>query len=334
MCGRAVAGSRVMRSIVYTQRGEPADVLKIEERPTPSPGPGQVRLKLTLSPVHNHDTATIEGKYGVLPDLPAIAGSEALGIVDAIGEGVSSPRVGQRVVGITKAAWAEYVIMDAKAAVPLPDTIPDTTACQLIAMPLSAMMLIEEYKPGPGEWLAQNAANGAVAKVLAKLAAARGINVLNLVRRDEAVAELASLGIGNAVSTANKDWRKAAKAIVGDGRVATAFDSVAGRASQQLADVLARNGTLVVFGGLSSEPVMIDPGAYIFKGLTTRGFWALTPPPALAAKMPAIIGELVRMAAAGELELPVDETFPLEAISAAMKAHGSGGRAGKIALRP
>ena len=78
-----------MRSAIHTTFGEPADVLALEESPVPEPGPGQVRIKTILSPIHNHDLWTVRGSYGYKPELPAIGGSEAVGTVDALGEGVT-----------------------------------------------------------------------------------------------------------------------------------------------------------------------------------------------------------------------------------------------------
>src|SRR3546814_5022655 len=93
--------------------------------------------------------------------------------------------------------------------VPMPDAIADETAAQLIAMPLSALMLLEFLQVGRGQWIVQNAANGAVGKALAMLAAARGIPVLGLVRRDDGVGEMAALGVDNVLSTATPDWMDA-----------------------------------------------------------------------------------------------------------------------------
>ncbi|MGH1525218.1 alcohol dehydrogenase catalytic domain-containing protein [Leifsonia sp. L25] len=76
-----------MRAIVQDEFGDPARVLKVEERPLPEPGAGQVRVRTVLSPIHNHDLWTIRGTYGFKPTLPAGAGTEAVGVVDAVGEG-------------------------------------------------------------------------------------------------------------------------------------------------------------------------------------------------------------------------------------------------------
>ena len=194
-----------MRSVVIESFGRPSEVLSLAERPLPEPAAGQVRVRMRMSPIHNHDLAIIRGAYGYKPPLPAVPGTEAVGIVEALGAGVTQPALGQRiVVAGASATWAECFLANAAKLVPLPDGIPDETACQLIAMPLSAMLLLEDLQIGAGEWMVQNTANGAVGKTLAGLAKARGVNVVNLVRRDAGVQELAALGIGNAVSTDRK----------------------------------------------------------------------------------------------------------------------------------
>ena len=85
---------------------------------------GQVRIRVTLSPIHNHDIWTIRGTYGFVPDLPAHAGTEVLGTVDALGPGVSGLVAGQRVVsGTSFGTWSEYALIDAAGAIPVPDQL-------------------------------------------------------------------------------------------------------------------------------------------------------------------------------------------------------------------
>ena len=97
-----------MRSVIHSTYGEPADVLAAADSPLPEPGPGQVRVRMRLSPIHNHDLWTVRGQYGVKPPLPAIGGSEAMGEVDALGDGVEGFAIGQRVATASvRGAWAE-----------------------------------------------------------------------------------------------------------------------------------------------------------------------------------------------------------------------------------
>jgi len=323
-----------MKSVVFDAFGSPGKVLRVEERPVPEPGQGQVRVRMMLSPIHNHDLMIVTGHYGYKPSLPHVPGTEALGVVDKLGEGVSTLKVGQRVTGGASAAWAEYYLASAQSLVPLPDGIDDGTACQLVAMPMSAVRLLADLEVKPGDWIVQNAANGAVGKMLARFAAERGINVLNIVRREEAVTELVAEGIGNAVSSEHQDWQDRARALTQGAPVIRAIDSIGGRASDELMDLVAEGGRLVSFGALSGRPLQVTAENLLFKGATISAFWGAKPERKMTpAELGAARADLVRRAAEGKLVLPVAEVFPLERAAEAAEASNSRGRQGKIALR-
>lgn len=325
-----------MKSVVYESFGDPAEVLHAAERPLPEPGPGEIRVKLLLSPIHNHDLFTIRGQYGVKPPLPAIGGTEALGVVDAHGPGVTAPAIGQRVTmaGVAN-AWAEYFLAPARGAVPLPDSVSDEIGCQLCAMPLSALMALEDLGVQPGQWMIQNAATGAVGKTLAMIAKARGIHVVNLVRREAGIAELAALGVGNAVSTTQAGWQAKVAAITGGAPIVAALDSVGGEESGQLLHLLGEGGHLMTFGAMANKPMILSPGDLIFKQAKVTGFWAAKRTGGSNRDNVArMIGDLVRLAASGELRLPVEKIFPLAEAGAAARASAQPGRTGKIAFKP
>lgn len=325
-----------MRSAIYAAFGEPGVVLALSDRPVPQPGAGQVRVRTILSPIHNHDLWTIRGKYGYKPQLPATGGTEAAGIVDALGEGVQGIAPGQRVaVASVQGTWAEYFLAPAQGLVPVPDGIADEVAAQLVAMPFSAISLLEFLQIERGDWIIQNAASGAVGKTLATLAEARGVHVVNLVRRDASVGELAALGIDHAVSTAREGWKKTVRAMVADAPIRAAVDSVGGHASDDLMELLGENGVLVSFGSMTGEPMQISPGNLIFKHTTVKGFWASK----ISAAMPEqtrqrLFAELLGLAAKGELKLPVDKIYDLADITEAVTASMQAGRKGKVLLRP
>lgn len=325
-----------MRSAAYDRFGDPAEVLRPTDSPIPEPGVGEVRIRTILSPIHNHDVWTVQGNYGYKPKLPAIGGSEAVGFVDALGQGVPAELLGKRIAAASvQGTWAEYFLAPAAMLVPVPDAIPDEAAAQLIAMPFSAITLLEFLGAANGDWIIQNTANGAVGKDVAMLAKARGINVVNLVRRDSGVSELAALGIANAVSTDNADWKKRVEAIVGGAPIRAAVDSIGGSASGDLAKLLGENGLLVSFGSMTGQPMQIPSGAIIFKQLTVKGFWGSK----VGAAIPAdhkrkLFGELIGLVASGELTLPVEAVFDLDAISQAIAASIAPGKTGKVLLRP
>lgn len=323
-----------MRAVVHHTFGEPVDVLGVEERPLPEPGPGQVRVRTLLAAIHNHDLWTVRGTYGFKPDLPARAGTEAVGVVDALGDGVTGLSVGQRVTGMAFGAWAEHFVAAAAGLVPVPDAIPDEQAAQLVAMPFSAISLLESLDLESGDVLVQNAANGAVGRMLVQLARPRGVRVVGLVRREEAVAELAAQGINGVVATDGEGWRARARELAGrDARAGV--DSVGGRSAGDVLSLLGEGGTLVVFGAMASPTVELPSGALIFKQAVVKGFWGST----VSATMPAetrtrLFRELIGRVLAGELTLPVAAVHRFEDVRTAADATLTAGRVGKVLLRP
>jgi NADPH:quinone reductase len=325
-----------MKSVVYDRFGPPAEVLAVRDVPVPEPGPGQVRVRLLQSPIHNHDLATIRGVYGIKPPLPAIPGTEAVGVVDAVGPDVGGAvAVGGRVsAGGVVGAWAELFLARAATLVPVPAALSDDVACQLLAMPLSVCMLLDDLAARPGDWIIQNAANGAVGRLLDVMAADRGLQVINVVRRKQAAAALEAEGVRRVVSTDDAGWLAQAASLTGGAPIAHALDSVGGRAAGDLTRALGPGGVLWCFGALSGDPLAIDVREVLFKEVVVRGFWAVRrarrTPPEDTRRM---VGDVLRLAAAGRLPLRVAGSFPLEQAAAATAASEQPARLGKITLR-
>lgn len=324
-----------MRSAIHHRFGEPAEVLAAGDSAVPQPGPGEVRVRMRLAPIHNHDLFTVRGQYGWKPELPAIGGSEGFGVVDALGDGVAGVAIGQRVTAASgRGTWAEYFVADARMLVPVPDAVPDELAAQLVAMPLSALMLLESLDVQSGQWIVQNAANGAVGKTLAMLAAARGVRVLSLVRRDAGVAEMAALGVDDVLCTQADGWREAARALLGADGARAAVDSVGGQASAELCALLGDGGVLVSFGAMGGEAMQVPPGDVIFRQVTVRGFWGSKASREMPAdRKRALFAELIQRAIEGQLRLPVDAIYDLDRIAEAATASLRPGRGGKVLLR-
>jgi NADPH:quinone reductase-like Zn-dependent oxidoreductase len=325
-----------MRAIVQHEFGDPARVLTVEERPLPEPGEKQVRVRTVLSPIHNHDLWTIRGTYGFKPTLPAGAGTEAVGIVDAVGTGVEGLAVGQRVVtGGTFGVWAEAFLAPAGALIPVPDGLSDEVASQLVAMPFSALSLLDFLEVKPGEVVLQNAANGAVGRLLAQFALTRGEKVIGLVRRQHDADELGRQGIPNLVATSHDDWRDRVRALADGAPIAVAVDSVGGEQSGDLLSLLAENGTLVSFGAMGSDGMQLSSGDLIFKQATVKGFWGSKVSAAMpAAKRGELFGELIRAAASGAITLPVEAVYGFDQVREAVEVAARSGRTGKVLLRP
>ena len=325
-----------MRSATYDHFGKPTEVLSVGDRPTPEPKANEVRVKTILASIHNHDLLTIRGKYGFKPELPAIGGSEALGVIDAVGSDVKDLKVGQRVAAASvQATWAEYFVASADMVFPVPDSLKDEMAAQLIAMPLSALMLIEFLEVESGQWVIHNAANGAVGKSLAMLAAARDVKTINVVRSSDAVKELEALDIKNNINTEDDDWKEQVKAILGDDKISAAVDSVGGEDSGALLSLLGHGGVFAVFGAMSGKPMMLNPTDMIFKQAVLKGFWGskLSQEMSVENKQ-RLVDELIDRAVEGKLKLPVEAVFDLADILKAVDGKMQAEKTGKVLLKP
>ncbi len=325
-----------MRSATYNEFGRPTDVLSLGDSPIPEPKATEVRVKTVLASIHNHDLLTIRGKYGFKPEMPAIGGSEAVGVIDAVGSDVKKLKVGQRVAAASvQATWAEYFVAPEHMIFPIPESLDDEMAAQLIAMPLSALMLLEFLEVESGQWIIHNAANGAVGKSLAMLAAARGIHTINVVRSSDAIQELEALDIKHNVNTDDEDWKEQVKAIIGEDKISAAVDSVGGEDSGDLLSLLGHYGTFAVFGAMSGKPMVLNPTHMIFKQAVLKGFWGskLSQEMSVETKQ-HLVDELIERAVNGQLKLPTEATFDLADIIKAVDGKLQAGKNGKVLLRP
>ena len=324
-----------MRSATYDHFGKPTEVLSLGDSPIPEPKANEVRVKTVLASIHNHDLLTIRGKYGFKPELPAIGGSEAVGIIDAVGSDVKDLKVGQRIAAASvQATWAEYFVAPEHMIFPIPESLDDEMAAQLVAMPLSALMLLEFLEVESGQWIIHNAANGAVGKSLAMLAAARGVHTINVVRSSDAIAELEAIGVENNINTEDEDWKEQVKAILGDDTISAAVDSVGGEDSGALLSLLGHGGVFAVFGAMSGKPMVLNPTDMIFKQATLKGFWGskLSQEMSVENKQ-RLVDELIDRAVNGKLKLPVEATFDLADIVDAVDGKLQKEKSGKVLLK-
>lgn len=325
-----------MQAIQFNQFGEPAEVLTLVDLPTPEPGPGEVRLRLTHRPINPSDLATVRGRYGRLPKLPATPGLEATGVVDALGEGVNGFTIGQRVIplGVRGGTWAEYGIAAASRLVPVAEGVTDQTAAQFLANPVTAwVMLIDELGLKEGDWVLQTAAGSTLGRLVIQLAQLKGLKTVNLVRRAEQVPELLELGGDAAFATNDPDLVEKVRTMTGGKGVNGAIEAVGGATGALALSCLKPGGTLIVYGMLSGEPIPLHSGEMLFRGTTVKGYWLthwlqVTNPIQVAQTF----GELMRLMAQGHLVPPVAAEYALAQFAAAITHTETPGRSGKVIL--
>lgn len=183
-------------------------------------------------------------------------GSESVGVVDALGEGVDNLSIGQRVITVgVRGTWQEFVVADAKRMLAVPEAVSVSTAAQMITNPLTALLLVtNQLDVQPGEWLLQTAAGSTVGKMVLQLGTHRGFKTINVVRRRTGVEEIRALGGNEVICTEDEDLGKRVAEIAGPAAgVSKAIDCVAGQIGADVSRSLAPGGKMVVYGALSTH---------------------------------------------------------------------------------
>jgi NADPH:quinone reductase-like Zn-dependent oxidoreductase len=332
-----------VRAAIFERNGDPSDVLAIGDLPDPAPGPGEVLVRVRLSPVHASDLHIMRGRFGRQPALPASPGVECVGVVEALGLGVSGPTVGTRVVLLNVwGCWRELVVSAADRVVVVPDDVSDEDAAQALINPVTAwVMAMVEHGLKPGDWLAQTAAGSTVGQLVLQLASTEQFRTINIVPRRKQMPEITALGGNVVISTEDEGWAdQLAKAQDGFSP-SKAIDCVAGRVGAALARCLAPGGRQLVYGALSSHR-QTDPAAFempvfasrlIYSAATVQGWylfhWLEITPLADCAKVLAIV---LNRLASGDFNLPPAKRHRLEELGGALKDAEDTGRQGKPLL--
>jgi NADPH:quinone reductase-like Zn-dependent oxidoreductase len=325
-----------MRAIRFHQFGPPKEVLILEEMPQPSPGPGQVLVRLTHRPINPSDLYTVRGTYGHLPSLPASPGFEGMGRIEALGEGVRSWHIGDRVIPLSGdgGTWREYALVDAGRLLPVLPSVTDQTAAQFIVNPVTTwVMLVEELQVQPGEWVLQTAAGSTLGQIVIQLGRLRGFKTVNLVRRREQIDELLALGADAVFSTDEPGLTDKVKALTGRNGPRVALDAVGGETGALALGCLRPGGTMLLYGMLSGESLPVHSGEMLFRGLTLRGFWLShwfrqQPPD----RVSTTLMNLMQIMGEGHLIPPVEAEYELADFVTAIAHAERPGRRGKILL--
>lgn len=321
----------------YEQRGPvPQDVIHAVAFEPPAPGAGQALVAVLAAPVNPSDVLMLTGGYGILPPLPAVGGSEGVGRVVAVGEGVSHLAVGQTVLlPAGSGTWASHLVADARRLVPLPSGADPQQMAMLTVNPATASLMLSEFVTlQPGDWVIQNVANSGVGGYLTQLARLRGLRTVNIVRREGAAAAVKADG-GDVVLVDGDDLAERVKDAVSGAPIRLGIDAVGGKATNRLASCVAEGGTVVNYGLMSGEPCVVSPQSFVFNDLTLRGFWlAKWFRVASREAQQGLYGELTKLLATGQLKARIHATYPVERIREAVAAANTGERDGKILIVP
>ncbi|WP_454631075.1 zinc-dependent alcohol dehydrogenase family protein [Bradyrhizobium cenepequi] len=317
-----------MKAIQIEAFGDPAEVMKLVDVPdVGAPGDGEVVIALEASPINMSDLLMISGRYGYRPKLPSIVGTEGVGRIVAVGRGVTHLKQGDRtLIPYPSPAWAERIKADASRLRALPDGDPLQLA-MLGINPATAYLLLTDFVTlPPGAWLIQNAANSGVGRALIGIAKSLGLKTVNIIRREDVVADLKASG-GDVVLVDGPDLSKRVAGETGGAPIALAIDGVADTATMNLLACLAPKGVLVFYSAISGKPFVGPAQPFIFRDIAMRGFWlANWFNSATADEVAAMYERLAPLVASGAISAPVAGTYSFaqipEAVAVAQKNRG------------
>lgn len=330
-----MAKPRTCRVVCVHEFGDPASVVRVEAREVRPPGAGEVLIEMLAAPINPADINILEGRYGTLPDLPAVPGNEGVGVVAECGAGVEDLAPGRWVkppAGV--GCWREALVAKAEDCIPLPDGMDTEQAAMISVNPPTAWRMLEDFVDlKPGDWVVQNAANSGVGRCVISIARHRGLKTLNVVRRADVRDELKAMG-ADAVVLEDEPFFKDVAVITGGPRPRLGLNAVGGESAGRLLRCLAPGGTLVTYGGMSKQGFTVGAAQMIFADLRVRGFWVSRwmkeAPRQVVRDLFAKIAPLVRD---GTLRVAVDSTFPIERAADAIRRASEGSRGGKVLFR-
>ena len=321
------------RAIRFHETGS-ADVLRLEDVAVGDPGPGEARVRHSAIAVNFIDIYFRTGQYPAT--LPSGLGSDAVGVVEAVGPDVTDIAVGDRVGYLIgpQGAYSDVRTMPAAVLIRIPDGVSDSTAATIMMKGMTAQYLFRQVYPlHGGETIVYHAAAGGVGLIACQWARALGVNMIGVVSSDEKAAAARAHGCAHTIVSTREDIVDRVREITDGKGVPVVFDSVGKDTLAASLDCLQPRGTLVS-NGTSSGPVVIDT-----RQLAAKGSLWLTRPAMMHYIMPRahmleMADEVFAMVLAGRIRSEPAQSFALEEAAQAHRMLESRKSVGATVLIP
>lgn len=322
-----------MKALLCTTHGEP-ELLEWAEVSDPEPGKGQVRLVVKAAGANFPETLIIRNLYQFKPPLPFTPGGEAAGIVEAVGEGVTRFKPGDRVIAMTgTGAFAEKMLAAEHQLVPLGEGLPfDVAAGFTMTYGTSHHALKQRAQLKPGETLLVLGAAGGVGLAAVELGKLMGARVIAAASTDEKLALARQYGAEEAINYSTEDLKERVKELTGGQGVDVIYDPVGDRLAEPAFRSIAWNGRYLVVGFAGGEIPKLPLNLPLIKGASLVGvFWG-----AFTAREPEVhranMAELVGWLETGKLKPHIGARLPLSEGAAAIRMLMDRKAMGKVIL--
>ncbi|MXO59623.1 zinc-binding dehydrogenase [Altererythrobacter salegens] len=267
------------RVIRVHETGGP-EALQIEEMDVGDPGEGEVRIKVLAVGLNRSEAMYRAGRYPIKPQMPTLIGYEGVGVIEAIGPGVSDYKEGDRVCVLPMihqgqyGIWAEQAIVPARILLPAPDFLSDAEAASIWMQYMTAFAIIEVAGVGINDGVIIRAASSSVGLAAIQLANWAGAVSIAATRTHAKSETLLREGAAHVIATEEEDLVARVMDITAGEGAYVAFDPVGGPYVDTLAQALRQRGILFIYGGLSESATPYPHWPMAFKGCSMRGWVA------------------------------------------------------------
>ena len=312
----------------YDEQGPAADVLHVGDLPDPTPGPGEARVRVNVSGVNPGDTKKRRGWLGSsMPHPRVIPHSDAAGVIDAVGDGVDARRVGQRVWVYGAQSYrpsgtaAQFTVVPADLAVPLPDHLSDELGASLGIPGITAHRTVFSDGPVDGRLVLVHGVLGGVGSLAAQLARWGGATVIGTVRHGSDLDRVDPAVVTHAVALDADDPVTAIRAHASNG--VHRIVEVALSDNVDLDNAVVENGAVIAAYATRDDRPRLPFWPLLFNNVTLRMLGSDDFP--VAAKRQAA-RDITAAAAVGMLTVAIGDLYPLEKIAQAHDRVDAGGR--------
>ena len=307
-------------TVQIAQHGGPEE-MKLVDLPVGQPGPGQIRIRHKAIGLNFIDVYQRAGLYAM--PMPLSLGMEASGIVEAVGEGVTHLKVGDRAAYASNppGSYSEERVMPAQSVCKLPDAISFETGAAMMLKGLTAQYLLKRTLPQgglkAGDFVLFHAAAGGVGLIACQWAKALGLQLIGTAGSDAKCALALKNGATFAINYSSEDFVARVKEITGGKGVKAVYDSVGKDTFDKSLDCLAPFGLMASFGNASGPVAPVAPGILGPKGSIYLTRQTLFTHIATRESTQEIADDLFEAVTSGKVTIHIDQRYPLEDVQQA-----------------
>jgi NADPH2:quinone reductase len=322
-----------VRAMLVKQFGAP-EQMSLEDLPTPVPGPGEVLIDARAIGVNFPDLLVIEGTYQILPELPFSPGKEVAGVVRAVGPGVESPNVGERVMAqVEHGAYREQVLAEANNVAVLPESVGYEAGAAFGLGYLTVYFgLVRRARLKPGEWVLVTGASGGVGSAGVQLAKALGARVIAVGRTEDKRNFALEQGADHTIEFEPEGFKERVMELTDGHGADVILESVGGELFRACMRAIAWEGRLVIIGFAAGEIPTVKAGHVLVKNMDLIGVqssdYREREPESFREAQEELLGLLTH----GKIGVQVTATYPLEAAAEALEEIRDSRVLGKVVL--